>query len=92
MDVSTASPTLRKIGGLCPWPTPWGLPVKMMSPGRSSHTLEMYDTSSPTPKFMSLVLESWYKTPFTSHVISSESGVAISSMVVSHGPIGEKFS
>ena len=48
-------------------PTPWGVPVKMRSPGRSVTIAEMYAIIAPTSKMNSRVFELCTVLPFRMH-------------------------
>ena len=55
MVISTVSPEWRKRGGLKPTPTPLGVPVAMMSPGKRVVPWEMVWISSGMVKMNSPV-------------------------------------
>lgn len=56
ISIVTTSPGVRKRGGLNPIPTPSGVPVAMMSPGRSVIPAEIVSTSVGMSKIRSRVL------------------------------------
>src|ERR1035437_7704835 len=71
-------------------PTPDGVPVDTMSPGRSGVIDEMNSTKSGILKISSRVLEFCSTSPLMDKPIASSCGLAISSRVTMAGPMGQK--
>ena len=73
-------------------PTPFGVPVRMMSPGSSVIASARKSTTARGPKIRSDVLESCRGSPLTCVVRRSASASGTSSAVVIHGPQGQNVS
>jgi hypothetical protein len=56
ISIATLSPVFSQSWGVRPMPTPWGVPVRMTSPGSNVNAWEQKEMSSATPKIISLVL------------------------------------
>ena len=90
IQLVSTSPSCKYCGGVRPIPTPDGVPVKMMSPGKSVTIFERYPISSETEKIMSRVRPSCLTSPLSSHPSLRSSGCSSSSTVTTLGPIGAK--
>ncbi len=87
------APGLRNSGvGLMPRPTPGGVPVAMMSPGRSVMYWLTCEMIFATLNTMVRVLPVCMRLPLTSSAMPSVCGSRISSVVTSQGPIGPAVS
>src|ERR1700722_18816303 len=86
----TVSPGLSQRLGLRPRPTPKGVPVDTMSPGKSGVIEEMYSISSGILKTNSRVFECCRISPSMASCTSSACGSEISSAVTIDGPRGQK--
>ena len=70
-------------------PTPAGVPVRMMSPGRRVKAFEQWLMRSSTPWTMSAEVPSWTTSPSRRVTIETDWG---SRSVSIQGPIGQKVS
>jgi hypothetical protein len=86
----TVSRAFSQTGGVRAKPTPCGVPVRMMLPGRSVIVLLRLSIRAGTSKIMSEVELSCMTWPLTIVFSRSAFGLAISSRVVIHGPSGQK--
>src|SRR6266478_8325749 len=89
-SASMRSPALRKLPVAAP--TPSGVPVAMMSPGRSVMASDSTSMHWSTGKIILLVLLDCRTFPPTRMVMLSACGFGISSAVTSTGPMGQKVS
>src|SRR4051812_5999670 len=91
IEMRTVSPAFRKRGGSKPMPTPAGVPVAMMSPGRRVVPAEIVAIRVGMSKMRSRVLALWRSSPLTQHFTSRFSGSSASAVVI-HGPMGQNVS
>jgi Na+/H+ antiporter NhaA len=90
IQVTSSSPGLSQRCGSRPIPTPAGVPVKITSPGSSVTVRDSEATSRGMEKIRFWVRPFCTSSPLIAQPSSRSSGLANSSGVTSHGPIGPK--
>lgn len=87
---SPLSPGFRNLGGFWPNPTPAGVPVAIISPGRMVLDSDIVLTSFATENMRSSVVASWRFSPLTKVCIRRVLGRSLAGTAI--GPIGQNVS